>query len=63
MDKPKKRDIKEVPFHMRSDEQTRNDNIDAGNKLCERCGGTGNELFSMYRKCPKCNGTGKDTNP
>jgi len=27
-------------------------------KLCKRCGGTGNELYSMFRKCQDCNGTG-----
>ena len=26
--------------------------------LCKWCGGTGNELYSMYRQCPKCGGRG-----
>ncbi len=26
--------------------------------LCEWCGGTGNELYAMYRTCPKCGGDG-----
>ncbi len=26
--------------------------------ICERCEGTGNELFSMYRKCSDCDGVG-----
>lgn len=25
---------------------------------CSRCGGTGNELYFMYRKCPACEGDG-----
>lgn len=27
-------------------------------ELCERCGGTGNELYSMFRKCSQCDGVG-----
>lgn len=27
-------------------------------KRCSRCGGTGNELFAMYRKCKACGGDG-----
>lgn len=26
--------------------------------LCSRCGGTGNEFFSMYRACIDCSGSG-----
>lgn len=26
---------------------------------CEWCNGTGNELYAMYRRCPKCGGTGR----
>ena len=55
----KKRDEKNYPFHMRGDVRTRNKNIDLGHKLCKRCEGTGNELYSMYRACPLCRGTGK----
>lgn len=29
-----------------------------GLELCERCDGTGNELFSMYRRCSDCHGEG-----
>lgn len=54
----KKEDVEKYPPHMRDDVLRRNENIDKGNKLCKRCGGTGNELFSMYRKCRACNGTG-----
>ena len=56
--KPEKHDITKYPIHIQGDEQIRNDNIDAGNPLCEHCDGTGNEFLSMYRKCPKCNGLG-----
>ena len=58
MDKQKKRNPNEFPLHMRMDEEHRNYNIDLGNELCEICDGTGNELLSMYHKCPLCNGTG-----
>lgn len=27
--------------------------------ICPRCGGTGNELLSWYKKCTECYGTGK----
>ena len=43
---------------MRGDYATRNANIEAKKMLCDRCGGTGNEFFTMYRKCQDCNGTG-----
>ncbi len=26
--------------------------------ICQRCGGTGNELHSMFRKCSQCDGVG-----
>ena len=26
--------------------------------LCDRCEGTGNEFYVMYRTCPKCGGGG-----
>jgi len=26
--------------------------------LCKNCGGTGNNLYSMYQQCPDCHGTG-----
>ena len=26
---------------------------------CSRCGGTGNELLSMYRQCSACGGYGR----
>ena len=47
-----------APTHMQPDERTRRENVTRGNPLCERCGGTGNELLSMYRRCADCRGTG-----
>ena len=58
MGKMKKVDINKIPCHMRMDYEIKNKNIDRKLPLCKHCSGTGNELFSMYRKCPKCNGTG-----
>lgn len=51
-------DVEQWPMHMRGDVHTRNQNIDKGKKLCERCTGTGNELYSMYKECKDCNGNG-----
>ena len=50
--------IESMPPFAQMDGTCRNDNIKAGKPLCGHCVGTGNELYSMYRKCPKCNGTG-----
>jgi DnaJ-class molecular chaperone len=40
----------------------RSDNANAAKippkKRCERCDGTGNELYSMYRQCQACGGNG-----
>jgi len=52
-------DTDTCPVHMRVDFLSRNENVVAGNKLCERCDGTGNELMSMYRACQKCGGNGR----
>ena len=41
------------------DELIRADNTKRGRKLCERCGGTGNELMSMWRRCSDCGGSGR----
>lgn len=30
-----------------------------GKDLCDRCKGTGNELFAMYRRCEDCGGSGE----
>lgn len=54
----KKKDPKKYPFNMKNDIIRRNENIENGNKLCVRCDGTGNELYSMYRRCKACIGTG-----
>lgn len=45
-------------LHQVSDYKTKDNNIVDGNELCPRCDGTGNELFSMYRKCEACDGSG-----
>ena len=47
-----------VPFRVRMDYDRRNRNVVEGRKLCERCEGTGNELFACYRECENCNGIG-----
>jgi len=45
------------------DELIRAQNIKRGKDLCSRCGGTGNELMSMWRRCEACGGSGiKDYN-
>jgi len=51
-------EIKEFPMHMQGDYRVMNKNIKDGKDLCQHCGGTGNELFSMYRQCPTCYGKG-----
>ncbi len=51
-------DVSKYPLYMRGDFETRNKNIKNGKKLCKRCDGTGNEFFSMYKRCTKCFGTG-----
>ena len=50
--------INSVPPHMAGDYLRRNDNVIKDKNLCSNCDGTGNELMSMYRKCPVCNGIG-----
>ncbi len=50
--------LSNLPFHMRGDKWTAILNEEEGFDLCEHCGGSGNELLSMYRKCPKCDGYG-----
>ena len=47
-----------VPGHMRNDVLVRNENTKRGRTLCEKCQGTGNQLYSMYQACEDCNGTG-----
>ena len=54
----KKWDVSKYKPHTHMDVHCRNDNIDAERVLCKHCEGTGNELYSMYRECPKCNGKG-----
>ncbi len=43
---------------MQMDDDRRDKNIKEGKKLCWRCDGTGNELYSMYIECSKCKGEG-----
>ena len=50
--------LSHLPFHMRGDALNKIENEEAGKEMCGHCDGTGNELLSMYRKCPKCNGEG-----
>ncbi len=50
--------LSKLPFHMRIDEAIYIANKEAGLSICEDCHGRGNELYSMYRKCPRCDGTG-----
>lgn len=40
------------------DSHIRKSNERAGHKLCQRCGGTGNELYAMKRSCEECGGSG-----
>lgn len=40
------------------DQMTRKLNEKESKPLCERCKGTGNELYAMYRKCKACGGSG-----
>lgn len=44
--------------HMWVDRKQAKDNQAAGRAICGRCNGTGNELYSMYRKCRACGGDG-----
>lgn len=53
-----KEEMEKIPLHMRMDYERRNENILNNKELCEYCGGTGNEFFSMYKACSKCNGKG-----
>lgn len=51
-------DLDTVPYRVRMDYTIRNENILWGRELCERCEGTGNELFFAYRQCTFCEGRG-----
>lgn len=55
-------DLNTVPVHMQMDYNTRNKNVMAGHELCKLCDGTGNEFYSMYKKCPNCGGSGRKKN-
>jgi RecJ-like exonuclease len=56
--KPELENIEDYPPHMLGDYITKNKNIKNGKDLCNRCDGTGNEFYSMYKKCSACGGTG-----
>jgi hypothetical protein len=58
--KPKKWDPAAFAPHQHGDIKTRNVNIDKGFTLCKRCDGTGNELFSCFKRCSDCGGSGQD---
>ena len=51
-------DLDTVPPEKRQDYEIRNQNIEAGKPLCRKCDGTGNEIYTRYRRCSKCGGTG-----
>ncbi len=40
------------------DQITRKINLARKRTICERCSGTGNEIYSMFKKCQECNGKG-----
>jgi len=45
------------------DNERRQENVaavtaDSSLMLCDRCNGTGNELYAMYRACTNCGGVG-----
>lgn len=44
---------------MSGDYMCMEENKKNGHKLCDRCGGTGNEILFMYKKCTACNGNGR----
>ena len=46
---------------IKNDEWNKQDNIKNGHNLCENCGGTGNEFYSMYKQCTVCRGSGVKT--
>jgi len=51
-------DLDTVPLVLKRDYSIRNTNLALGETLCLRCNGTGNELFSHYRRCQDCYGAG-----
>jgi len=50
--------LEDYEERQKGDVLRRNENERLGRKLCERCEGTGNQLFWMYQKCEKCGGLG-----
>jgi len=51
-------EINSLPSYLQNDYRKMNKNIINGKNLCENCGGTGNQLFSMYQTCDDCYGRG-----
>jgi hypothetical protein len=58
VDAPKLVDVETIRVNFRRDYIIRNENIVAGHKLCRRCNGTGNQLYSMWQECQACHGSG-----
>jgi len=50
--------LESVPNKLQMDYFTRNKNVRDSKALCLRCDGTGNEFFSMFKKCSVCLGKG-----
>lgn len=44
--------------HRAQDVYTRDENRRLGREFCDRCEGSGNELYSMYKECEECEGRG-----
>lgn len=40
------------------DERAREENLKKKKTLCDKCDGTGNQLYFMFQECQKCNGNG-----
>lgn len=49
--------LRETGHAGRAQDEARRAQVPVGER-CERCEGTGNELFFMYRRCAACGGTG-----
>lgn len=43
---------------VQADAKIREKHLVAGHELCDRCNGTGNQLYAMYQRCEKCDGLG-----
>ncbi len=54
----KKKDRVEVKSPIELDDLRAKENEEAGRTICEKCGGTGNQFYSMYKECSDCGGKG-----